>query len=77
MGEAGGLKPFVAVDFVVTDDGADTGGEDFSAAAGHGVDTSIAELDEGLLDGELGAAGEEGHLDHCEGLDVDLGEAFL
>ena len=53
------------------------GGEDFRAAAGHGIDARFAQLEESFFNGELGAAGEKGDLDHGEGLDVDLGKALL
>ena len=77
VGQARGLQPFAAVDLVVADDGAHARREDLRAAAGHGIDAGIAQLDQRFFDGELGAAGEERDLDHGEGLDVDLGKALL
>src|ERR1035437_1118498 len=52
VGQPGRLQPFVAVDLVVANDGSHAGGKDLSAAAGHGVNPSVAQLDQSLLDGE-------------------------
>src|ERR1039458_4198276 len=51
MRGASGFKPFLAVDLVIADDGAHAGGKDLCAAAGHGVDASLAKLDQGFVDG--------------------------
>ena len=77
VGRARGFEPFLAVDLVVADDGAHAGGKDLRAAAGHGVDAGFAKLDQGLVDGELGAASEKCDLDHGEGLDVHLRETLF
>ena len=62
---------------MVADDGAHAGGEDFRAAAGHGIHTGIAQLEEGFFNAELGAAGQERNLHHGEGLDVHLGKSIF
>ena len=51
MYHAGGLQPFVAVNFVIADDVTHTVGKDFRTTAGHGVDTGLFEPVEGLGDG--------------------------
>ncbi len=72
VGRARGFEPLLAVNLVVANDGADAGGKDLRAAAGHGVDACLAKLDQGLVYAELGAPSEECNLDHGEGLDVHL-----
>ena len=74
---ARGFEPLFAVNLVVADDGADARGEDLRAAAGHGVHTRLAQLEEGFFDAELGAASQKRDLHHGEGLDVHLGETFF
>src|ERR1700751_1178174 len=71
------LKPFVAIDFVVADDGAYARGENLCSAAGHGVHASFAQFYQSLVDGQLGAARKIGDFHHGESLDVYFGEAFL
>ena len=67
----------LAIDFVVADDGAHPRRKNLRAAAGHGVHARLAQLDQRLLDGELGASRQVRDLHHGERLDVDLGKALL
>ena len=62
---------------MIADDRADARGKDFRAAAGHGVHTRCAQLEEGFFNAELGAASQKRDLHHGEGLDVHLGETLF
>ena len=62
---------------MVADNAAHTGSEDLRATAGHRVYARLAHLDQRLFDRELGAASQEGHFNHGEGLDMHLGKALL
>jgi len=77
MGQARGVEPLAAVDLVIADDRAHAGGEDFGAAAGHGIDSRFAHADQGFVDGELGTAGQVRDFNHGEGLDMYLGETHF
>src|SRR6185503_1772795 len=75
--ETCGVQPFVAVNLVIANDGANARGEDFCAATRHGIDSGFTHLYQRVFNGEFGPPGEIRNLDHREGLDMYLGKALL
>ena len=71
MGGPVGLQPLLGVDLVRADDGPDVVVEDLGGGAGQGPQSGIAQGDEVVGQGHLGAPGTLGHLEGGEPVDVD------